>query len=67
MSSREERAKQVHAAWADAKASSKSLKDAFPDRQLVSMVDFFASFLTPHLVERREPARPGPPRQNFCT
>jgi hypothetical protein len=55
ISSRQERAKEIRAASADARACSESLKGAFPDRQLASTVDFSASFLTPHVVERREP------------
>ena len=39
------RAKEIHAASADAKTYSESLKAAFPDRQLASMVDFSASLL----------------------
>jgi hypothetical protein len=39
------RAREIHAASADAKAYSESLKAAFPDRQLASMVDFSASLL----------------------
>jgi hypothetical protein len=39
------RAKQIHAASADAKTYSESLKAAFPDRELASVVDFSASLL----------------------
>lgn len=39
------RAKEIHAASADAKTYSESLKAAFPDRQLASMVDFSAKLL----------------------
>jgi hypothetical protein len=39
------RAKEIHAASADAKTYSESLKAAFPDRQLASMVDFSANLL----------------------
>ena len=39
------RAKEIHAASADAKSYSESLKAAFPDRQLASMVDFSAKLL----------------------
>ena len=39
------RAKEIHTASADAKAYSESLKAAFPDRQLASMVDFSAKLL----------------------
>ena len=39
------RARDIHAASADAKTYSESLKAAFPDRQLASMVDFSASLL----------------------
>ena len=39
------RAREIHAASADAKAYSESLKAAFPDRQLASMVDFSAKLL----------------------
>jgi metal-dependent hydrolase (beta-lactamase superfamily II) len=39
------RAKEIHAASADAKTYSESLIAAFPDRQLASMVDFSASLL----------------------
>jgi hypothetical protein len=49
MSSRQERAKEIRAASADARACSESLKGAFPDRQLASTVDFSAGFLTPHV------------------
>jgi hypothetical protein len=39
------RAKEIHAASADAKTYSEGLKAAFPDRQLASMVDFSADLL----------------------
>jgi glyoxylase-like metal-dependent hydrolase (beta-lactamase superfamily II) len=39
------RAKEIHAASADAKTYSESLKAAFPDRQLASMVDFSGRLL----------------------
>src|SRR6266850_1615005 len=39
------RAREIHAASADAKTYGKSLKAAFPDRQLASMVDFSAKLL----------------------
>jgi hypothetical protein len=39
------RAKEIHAASADAKSYSESLKAAFPDRQLASIVDFSAKLL----------------------
>jgi hypothetical protein len=39
------RAKEIHAASADARTYSESLKAAFPDRQLASMVDFSAKLL----------------------
>ena len=39
------RAKEIHAASADAKSYSESLKAAFPDRHLASMVDFSAKLL----------------------
>jgi hypothetical protein len=39
------RAREIHAASADAKAYSESLKAAFPDRQLASVVDFSAKLL----------------------
>jgi glyoxylase-like metal-dependent hydrolase (beta-lactamase superfamily II) len=39
------RAREIHAASADAKTYSESLKAAFPDRQLASMVDFSAKLL----------------------
>jgi hypothetical protein len=39
------RAKEIHAASADAKTYSESLKAAFPDRQLARMVDFSANLL----------------------
>jgi Metallo-beta-lactamase superfamily len=39
------RAREIHAASADAKTYSESLKVAFPDRQLASMVDFSAKLL----------------------
>jgi len=39
------RAKEIHAASADAKTYGESLKAAFPDRQLASMVDFSAKLL----------------------
>jgi metal-dependent hydrolase (beta-lactamase superfamily II) len=39
------RAKEIHAASADAKTYAESLKAAFPDRQLASMVDFSAKLL----------------------
>jgi hypothetical protein len=39
------RAKEIHAASADAKTYSESLKAAFPDRQLANMVDFSAKLL----------------------
>jgi hypothetical protein len=39
------RAKEIHAASADAKNYSEGLKAAFPDRQLASMVDFSANLL----------------------
>src|SRR6266850_4761857 len=39
------RAREIHAAFADAKTYSESLKAAFPDRQLASMVDFSAKLL----------------------
>src|SRR6202140_4900235 len=39
------RAKEIHAASADAKTYNESLKAAFPDRQLGSMVDFSAKLL----------------------
>jgi hypothetical protein len=39
------RAKEIHATSADAKTYSESLKAAFPDRQLASMVDFSAKLL----------------------
>jgi glyoxylase-like metal-dependent hydrolase (beta-lactamase superfamily II) len=39
------RAKEIHAASADAKSYAESLKAAFPDRQLASMVDFSAKLL----------------------
>src|ERR1700733_3540083 len=39
------RAKEIHAASADAKTYSEGLKAAFPDRQLASMVDFSARLL----------------------
>jgi hypothetical protein len=39
------RAKEIHAASADAKAYGESLRAAFPDRQLASMVDFSAKLL----------------------
>ena len=39
------RAKEIHAASADAKTYSESLKAAFPDRQRASMVDFSAKLL----------------------
>jgi hypothetical protein len=39
------RAKEIHAASADAKTYSDGLKAAFPDRQLASMVDFSAKLL----------------------
>ena len=39
------RAKEIHAASADAKTYGESLRAAFPDRQLASMVDFSAKLL----------------------
>jgi hypothetical protein len=39
------RAKEIHAASADAKTYSESLKAAFPDRRLASVVDFSAKLL----------------------
>jgi glyoxylase-like metal-dependent hydrolase (beta-lactamase superfamily II) len=39
------RAREIYAASADAKTYSESLKTAFPDRQLASMVDFSANLL----------------------
>src|SRR5260221_4537433 len=39
------RAREIHAASADAETYSESLKAAFPDRQLASMVDFSARLL----------------------
>ncbi|WP_072816760.1 MBL fold metallo-hydrolase [Bradyrhizobium erythrophlei] len=39
------RAREIHAASADAKTYSESLKAAFPDRQLASVVDFSAKLL----------------------
>src|SRR5712671_3413715 len=39
------RAKEIHAVSADAKTYSESLKAAFPDRRLASMVDFSAKLL----------------------
>jgi hypothetical protein len=39
------RAREIHATSADAKAYSGSLKAAFPDRQLPSVVDFSAKLL----------------------
>jgi hypothetical protein len=39
------RAKEIHAGAANAKAYSESLKAAFPERQLASMVDFSANLL----------------------
>src|SRR6266436_1891815 len=39
------RAREIHAVSADAKTYSESLKAAFPDRQLASMVDFSAKLL----------------------
>ena len=39
------RAKEIHAASADAKTYRESLRAAFPDRQLASMVDFSAKLL----------------------
>ena len=39
------RAKEIHAASPDAKTYSESLKAAFPERQLASMVDFSAKLL----------------------
>jgi hypothetical protein len=39
------RAREIHAVSADAKTYSESLKAAFPDRQLASMVDFSARLL----------------------
>src|SRR6201993_3268280 len=39
------RAKEIHGASADAKTYSESLKAAFPDRQLASVVDFSAKLL----------------------
>jgi hypothetical protein len=39
------RAKEIHAVSADAKTYSESLRAAFPDRQLASMVDFSAKLL----------------------
>jgi hypothetical protein len=39
------RAKEIYAASADAKTYSESLKAAFPDRQLASIVDFSAKLL----------------------
>jgi glyoxylase-like metal-dependent hydrolase (beta-lactamase superfamily II) len=39
------RAREIHAASADAKTYSESLKAAFPDRQQASMVDFSAKLL----------------------
>jgi Metallo-beta-lactamase superfamily len=39
------RAREIHAASADAKTYSESLKAAFPDRQLAGMVDFSAKLL----------------------
>jgi len=39
------RAKEIHAASADAKTYSESLKAAFPDRRLAGVVDFSAKLL----------------------
>jgi hypothetical protein len=49
------RAKEIHAASADAKTYSESLKAAFPNRRQAAWVDFSASLLTPRPVECREP------------
>jgi hypothetical protein len=56
------RAKEIHAASADAKTYSENLKAAFPDLQ-AGFVDLSASYL--YAAPRREPATLGRPRARF--
>jgi glyoxylase-like metal-dependent hydrolase (beta-lactamase superfamily II) len=53
------RAKEIHAASADAKTFSENLKAAFPDLQQAGFVDLSASYLYAAPHERREPGTLG--------
>ncbi len=58
--------REIHAASADVKTYSESLKAAFPDRQLASVVGFLRqASLRRASLNRAD--RLGPPEQEFCS